>query len=137
MHNILLWLAHNTMRVATRAYSYIHTSEKNKKLCVGRVFSHNQFFIFPAVTNVDISVYQYSKTFHIFFNAPVNINLCPPPLPRPGTSRALAGDSQHFVSLLVNHVISKANESYSPLCPGSGGAEIYIDWCITPFINMS
>ena len=62
--------------------------------------------------------------------APVNINPCPPP-PRPGTSGALAGDSQHFVSLLVNKVISKANESYSPLCRWSGGAGIYIDWRIS------
>ena len=29
--------------------------------------------------------------------APVNINPCPP---RPGTSGALAGDSQHFVSII-------------------------------------
>ena len=50
--------------------------------------------------------------------------------PKPGTSGALAGDSQHFVSILVNQVISKANESYFPLCPGSGGEGIYIDWCI-------
>ena len=38
--------------------------------------------------------------------------------------RALAGDSQHYVALLVNQVISKANEAYSPLCPGAGGAGI-------------
>ena len=30
-------------------------------------------------------------------NAPVNIIPCPP---RPGTSGALAGDSQHFVSII-------------------------------------
>ena len=30
----------------------------------------------------------------------------------------------------MNQVISKANEAYSPLCPGAGGAGIYIDWCI-------
>ena len=30
----------------------------------------------------------------------------------------------------MNEVISKANEAYSPLCPGAGGAGIYIDWCI-------
>ena len=29
-----------------------------------------------------------------------------------------------------NQVISKANKAYSLLCPGAGGAGIYIDWCI-------
>ena len=57
------------------------------------------------------------------YYAPVNKN--------PGHSGALAGDSQHYISLLVNQVISKENEAYSPLCPGAGGAGIYIDWCIT------
>ena len=42
----------------------------------------------------------------------------------------LAGDSQHFVFLVVNQVISKANEPYSRLCPGYGGVGIYIDWYI-------
>ena len=50
--------------------------------------------------------------------------------PASGRSGALAGDSQHYVVLLVNQVISKANEAYSPLCPGARGAGIYIDWCI-------
>ena len=57
------------------------------------------------------------------------------PPPTPGTSGALAGDSRHFVSILVNQVISKTNESYSPLCPGSGSAGIYIDWCIIVGFN--
>ena len=46
----------------------------------------------------------------------VNIN------PRTPSLGTLAGDSQHYVSLLVNQVISKASEAYSPLCPGAGGA---------------
>ena len=49
------------------------------------------------------------------------------PHPQP---RDVAGDSQHYVFLLVNQVISKANEAYSLRCPGAGGAGIYIDWCI-------
>ena len=53
-----------------------------------------------------------------------------PAPPAPGHSGALAGDLQHYVSLLVNQVISKANEAYSPPCPGAGGAGIHIDWCI-------
>ena len=57
--------------------------------------------------------------------APIN-----PRTPTPGHSGALAGDSQHYISLLVNQVISKENEAYSPVCPGAGGAGIYIDRCI-------
>ena len=75
----------------------------------------------------------FSKTSKIIersIYAPVNIN---PRTPSPG---ALVGDSQHYVSLLVNQVISKANEAYSPLCPGAGGAGMYIDWCIIPFKNF-
>ena len=37
----------------------------------------------------------------------------------------------------MNQIISKANESYSPLCPGSGGAGIYIDWCIMQYRKIN
>ena len=52
-------------------------------------------------------------------NAPVNINPCPPP--RAEISGALGGGgSQHFVSLLVNQVISKANDPIPRYVPGLG-----------------
>ena len=43
-----------------------------------------------------------------------------PPALGLGQSGALARGSQHYVSLLVNQVISKVNEAYSPLCPRDG-----------------
>lgn len=79
------------------------------------------------------------KIFSTFLLCTSQYKSLPPPSPPPpesGTSRALARHLQHFFSLLVNQIISKANKSYSPLCLRSGGARIYIDWCISAFIDI-